>query len=280
MSAINTVITPNNDVKDEQSLIEKNIQKIIIEIQKYNRVNIIDIGCGNGVPVLEIIERLKQDKKEVIYTAVDISKEMIEIALSEVSKKNPNVLIKSILLDLEYANLSEYLLTSSSSDTVNLLLLLGGTLGNYNKDKSIVRILRESMTSNDYLLIGNALVNENSNIYPYEANSYHYTRTTWIPDLLGLNGHYVENRINEVNVSKSQEYREIRFSSNITTSVTVNEVEYPLSFNEGDTILVYQFFWYGEAELVNTVIQHNFSIVHFTTNKERTYGLMFVSPTK
>ena len=50
--------------------------------------------------------------------------------------------------------------------------------------------------------------------------------------------------------------------------------------NELDKILVYNFFWYQELELVSVVIKQSFSIDHFTTNKERSYGLMLVSPTE
>ena len=66
-------------ISNEYNLILENLEGIIYKFKNYSTINLIDIGCGNGLPVIPIINKLTEFGFKVKYTAIDISKRMIEI---------------------------------------------------------------------------------------------------------------------------------------------------------------------------------------------------------
>lgn len=72
----------------------------------------------------------------------------------------------------------------------NLLLYLGGTLGNQSDTGRIYANLRDSMGLDDFLLVSEGIVSQFPDIHITKPNKYHAKRTTWILDLLGLKDLY------------------------------------------------------------------------------------------
>jgi SAM-dependent methyltransferase len=269
---------PNNDALKESELIENHLHGLINRFKIYETINVIDIGCGNGLPAVHIIKMLKEAGFKVNYTAVDISPRMIEIGKKEVTDNFPDILADEYVIDLDEENFADLTVRKKvNNKNANLLLFLGSTLGNYNKDNIIFRNLRNSMSPHDYLLLGNALADENVEISSYAPNEYHFARTTWLMDLLGLKGMYPGTVLTEIKKSKIIEIREIPIERNVTVNFEVEKNIFPININEFDRILVYKFAYYKELELVHQVIESGFRIEQFTTNRDRSYGIMVVT---
>jgi SAM-dependent methyltransferase len=272
-----TVITPNNDANEESNLTVQNLQKIISQFSKYKKINVIDVGCGNGLPAVPIIEELLNSKIEISYTAVDISQRMLDIDKDHILKIFPDLDYDQKIIDLEKENLAELLLDKKEDDfTANFVMFVGGTLGNYKKDGDIFKKLRESMTKNDFLMIGNALADEDSKISSYQANPYHYHRSTWILEMFGLKGLYPDTAINVYNPAKLAETRKMRIEKDATVVMKYKNHEIKIELNKLDEILVYKFSWYTEMEMVKLVVDNHFSIEQFMTNRERSYAIMIL----
>lgn len=261
----------------EFNLTSQNIQKIVSQFGKYKKINVIDVGCGNGLPAVPIIEELLKSKKEISYTAVDISQRMLDIDKEYVLRLFPGLEYDQKIVDLEKENLAELLLDKKEDEfTANFVMFVGGTLGNYKKDGDIFKKLRESMTKNDFLMIGNALADEDSKISSYQANPYHYHRSTWILEMFGLKGLYPDVAINIYNPAKLAETRKMQISKDATVVMKYKGHEFKIELNKLDEILVYKFSWYTEMEMVKLVVDSHFSIEQFMTNRERSYAIMIL----
>jgi hypothetical protein len=208
---------------------------------------------------------------------VDISQRMLDIDKDHILKIFPDLDYDQKIIDLEKENLAELLLDKKEDDfTANFVMFVGGTLGNYKKDGDIFKKLRESMTKNDFLMIGNALADEDSKISSYQANPYHYHRSTWILEMFGLKGLYPDTAINVYNPAKLAETRKMRIEKDATVVMKYKNHEIKIELNKLDEILVYKFSWYTEMEMVKLVVDNHFSIEQFMTNRERSYAIMIL----
>lgn len=135
----------------ETKLIKKYAEECLGEVKR--SINLIDLGCGTGEKAIIFLEKLKKQKRK--YAALDISEQMLKLAQSNILKKIPYLNSEFHRVDFEegnFAHITEALREKNYSH--NLILFLGNTLGNVSDMSRILSNIRESMTLDDYLLIG------------------------------------------------------------------------------------------------------------------------------
>jgi len=146
----------------ETKIITNNLDEID-SLLSGKSMNIIDVGCGNGLKALPLVQHFSQKFTPVIYAPVDISKSMLRLAIDNVGRLGSKVEIifdrKESIVDFEKDNLSDIAhLATNRLSRDNLFLFLGHTLGNardLSARKNILRHLLESMNEqNDLLLVG------------------------------------------------------------------------------------------------------------------------------
>ncbi len=147
--------------EEEMGLLLFHIDGILNVFSNPGGINLIDLGCGNGMPAIYLLKELAERNINATYLAVDISPAMIELALNNVKNSLPGVKTESLLIDFEKESLADHLLAVKQRSMLpNLLINLGNTLGNYiNASRTLTNFL-EAMTLEDYLLIGNGLSND------------------------------------------------------------------------------------------------------------------------
>jgi uncharacterized SAM-dependent methyltransferase len=84
---------------------------------------------------------------------------MIEIATKNIKKWFPKTEIISNTVDFELGHFSEIVYDLRRGGYVNFLLFLGSTIGNASNIPRVLTNFRDSMTSEDYLVVGAELVN-------------------------------------------------------------------------------------------------------------------------
>lgn len=126
------------------------------------KVNIIEIGSGNGKPVLDIIQELQKTDSINKYIVLDLSSEMNTLAISNISNKFTQIICTSYVLDIEHEGFEEitYELNQEDENTVNLVLMYGGTIGNIAEVQHALSNIERSMMVNDLLLIHNTYPNK------------------------------------------------------------------------------------------------------------------------
>lgn len=126
--------------------------KHIYEALNFNGpFNIVELGPGDGFKTFKLLEYLVQQKKDFFYVPIDISSEAIDALTSRLKEKLPELNIKP-----QVGDYFEELKKNIESQYPSLLLLLGGNIGNYPKDRAmeLLALFNEHMKLEDKLLIG------------------------------------------------------------------------------------------------------------------------------
>ncbi|MFA5246516.1 MAG: L-histidine N(alpha)-methyltransferase [Candidatus Micrarchaeia archaeon] len=142
--------------KLEQQLLEKRLDAVFVPFGNAKRINIVDIGCGNGKPILPVIAKAKQLGLKVRYVAVDLSREMLDLSSQNVRNAFPDIDIECRQLDFETELFVDAVRGLGIGDEGNpgLFVFLGTTLGNFSDETMILKNFRDAMGPQDYLLIG------------------------------------------------------------------------------------------------------------------------------
>jgi len=143
----------------EGTLLSSKADAFLAPYKEFKKINIIDVGCGNSYPVFPLMDRLVKNKVTVRYVPVDISEEMIKIATKNVKRGFPKVKIIPNVVDFELGHFSEVVYSLRKEGYVNFLLFLGSTVGNASNIPRVLTNFRDSMTSEDYLVVGAELIN-------------------------------------------------------------------------------------------------------------------------
>lgn len=131
---------------------EQSIQIIeACELPK-DRVNVIELGAGDGLKTRELLKALVQQRIETRYMPVDISANAVKGLVSKLKKEIPQVETSGQVGDY-FEILNQ---VNARSERSKLILFLGSTIGNMMDEvaQGFVSAIAENMKENDRLLIG------------------------------------------------------------------------------------------------------------------------------
>lgn len=261
----------------EIALLTTHLESFIKVYQGAPGINLVDLGCGNGLPAIPIIEEMRSQGFQVTYVSVDISNEMMAMAEQNLLDKFPDLTIKKLHMDFEKQSLTDALLDIKQENRYpNLLINLGNTLGNYVNTSSVLTNFLESMTLEDYLLLGNDLANDH-NPQKILASYTDVVRDldTRPAKLLGLyiNGDEFKWVWNQ---PKSRVEARIRLKSHRTIALAGQKLE----LQKGEEIMVMQSNKYSESSLTRLLSEIGFRTELLTTTKNRDEILAMVQPTR
>lgn len=115
------------------------------------KLNIIELGAGDGIKTIEFLQHLTEAQAEVTYYPIDISKEAIDQLSQKVTKALPNLPVKPLVGD--YFNELGHIPSSAAK---NVILFLGANIGNYTNDKAVelLKLINANIRKGDMLIIG------------------------------------------------------------------------------------------------------------------------------
>ncbi|MEV6241033.1 L-histidine N(alpha)-methyltransferase [Lentzea sp. NPDC051838] len=168
-------------------------------LAKYKHINVIDVGPGNAFPVKDLLSRLLEQGKLGRYLAIDISADMLAIAERNIKEWfNGAVNFEADIRDITHERFADQLagayIGEQADDTINLVLLLGGTLGNLAAPDEALRVIYHSMGRNDLLLYNLKLdTDDNRSLFDFhpETKSVALSPThSYLFDLLNIDQSY------------------------------------------------------------------------------------------
>jgi uncharacterized SAM-dependent methyltransferase len=123
--------------------------------------NIIDLGCGTGNSAMQLF-----NEKILSYSAVDLSSEMLNIAMANISKEYNRLPIYRFKADFLKNTIENFYLKINRNNP-NLVIFIGNTICNYiaNERIQILNNCRMGLSSDDYFLISYSLKTELSKSY-------------------------------------------------------------------------------------------------------------------
>lgn len=240
-------------------------------------VNIIDFGCGDGIPMLPVIEFLHQ-KTKVRYIPVDISQEMISEAKKTLANKFPEIEIMPILTDFEKGEILESILQlTKAPHTLNYFFLLGNTLGNFDNTEKILSNLKLSMFSDDYLIIGNQIANL---LASSKFVEYYHSREVYDLVVSTLKNYEMDCSFEEYAVRWNSHQKQIEMLLLLKEDKSITIGDYTIHFGKGEEILLATSKKFAEETLVEEFNKVGFRVDLFVTNKKKNTCIASIAPTR
>jgi uncharacterized SAM-dependent methyltransferase len=147
--------TPNT-LRSTIHLIDSNLDSLDRLLAGRRKVNIIDLGAGNALPVRGLLTHLLKRGVLNRYIAIDISADMLEIARRNVGKWfGDKVAMETYVRDIGYDHFRDLVVEDYLAEEevpLNLVLLLGGTLSNFRTPDDVLRVIRTGMMPDDLLM--------------------------------------------------------------------------------------------------------------------------------
>jgi uncharacterized SAM-dependent methyltransferase len=180
--------------------------------EEFDFINLIEIGPGNCKSSIPIIQNLYESKKLGKYVAVDINDRMNQIAKKNFINHFPEEYFASHVLDIEISSLQDILFSYKESQygdkkILNLILLMGYTIGNFDSQAKVLQDIKEGMFPGDLLIIDSDFDNPvERSLFITLGKKIRDRHALYVINLLGLDdSHYERETVYNVDNS-SKEY--------------------------------------------------------------------------
>ncbi|HSX18428.1 MAG TPA: L-histidine N(alpha)-methyltransferase [Candidatus Saccharimonadales bacterium] len=261
----------------EAALLQKRVDDFLSTLEPDSGINVIDIGCGNGLPVLPILDRLAASKIAFTYVPLDISKEMLDLATQTINSRYPQVECRPTEMDFELGQFSDLTYQIKEKMPVNLLLFLGSTLGNHSDLNRVLSNFRDSMTSKDFLILGVELTNlaKVDKLFPHYENEGVQTLVTY-----ALNYLKIPQTTFSYKVSWNEKYSQIEMRAVFNQEVPVEFADEKFSLSKGENLLLGRSIKFTEYSVTKLLSDVGFRTELLTTPPDRGYLLTMIQPTR
>jgi len=258
----------------EGKLLKKRLNDFVSTLDSSSGVNLVDIGCGNGYPAYPLMTELLSRGVKVTYVPMDISQEMLDLAVKNVSA-DLKIESKPVLIDFESGQFSDVMYNLKQNGSVNLMVFFGSTLGNHSDLNRVLSNFRDSMTSRDYLIIGVELTNLSkiNKIISHYDNKFAEKFVTHTLRFLGIDKYEYEVVWNEKN-------SQVEMRARITRPSEVSISGESFVLLEGESILLARSIKFTEHAVTKLLSDVGLRTELLTTNEERGYLLTMVQPTR
>ncbi|MFA5992722.1 MAG: L-histidine N(alpha)-methyltransferase [Candidatus Pacearchaeota archaeon] len=261
----------------ETTLLKKRALEFINTFSNFKEVNIVDIGCGDGTPCIPIIEKLKEKNIPFTYVPIDISKEMLDLAVETVTTRFKGTKCKPFQLDFELGQFSDIIYNLKKEGSVNLMMFLGSTLGNFSDRSRVLTNFRDSMTSDDFLIVGVELTNfaKIDKVLTHYKGKVPEDLLYAIPEIIGM-----KKSDTEYSVSWNERESQVECFAILKKNVNVHIGSEKFLLEKGERILLCRSVKFTEWVITKLLSDTGFRTELLTTAPDRGYILSMIQPTR
>lgn len=272
--------TPNV-LKATIELLDKNQNYIDDLLKNHRRVNIVDIGVGNALPVKELVAHLID--KDVLgrYIAIDISDGMLQMAERNLKRWfGDKINFEGYQQDINYDRFSNILaeeyIKADADSTLNLILVLGGTLSNFRNPDAALRIIHDSMGLRDLIIYTNKLDTPSTRRY-FDFNVTPGGTTIapthrLVVDLLNIDDSCYELDLG-YDEQSHQRFERIMFKQALSIRFDFDEGERIVNFNKGDSLLIWRAWQMSSLDFIHQFDRNDFYMLHSSQTDDQEYIL-------
>lgn len=268
--------TPNSLTSTIQ-LVDLNMPYLDTLLEGYTKVNVIDIGVGNGMPVRTILEHLKDKGLLKRYIGIDISKELLDITEKNVKTWfGNNFPFEGHVRDINYERFNDLLVSESLGDdnetTINLVLLLGGTLNNFRQPDHPLNTIHDSMGKKDLLVFTKKLDTIKSRRY-FDFTAPGNLAFELVLHLLNIDSSYytIEQYFDEQKMA-----REVSAKLTVAISIEfeINGLRKSLELNKNEHILLMRARHQSAFDAIQQFNTNGFDLLETMRSKDGDYFLI------
>jgi len=262
----------------EHGLLMRHMNDFLNTFSGQKKLNVVDLGCGNGIPAIPLIRKAKEAGFEVRYAPLDISRELLDMASRNVSAQFPGISVIPKEIDFEAGNFADIIYEIGSGGYANLFIFFGNTLGNFSNEGRTLSNFRDSMGSNDYLLVGTELANLariDLIVQRYEEHQPIRRIHMMLPGKIGI-----KESDAEYEVSWNEREQQIESKIRMRRDVTARVGDERILLKKGERILLMRSKKHTESSLTGLLSDTGFRNEVLTTDKGRAYILALIQPTR
>lgn len=271
----------SNVINSTIKLLDTNQQYLDDLLSQYKKVNVVDIGVGNAQPTRGLLERLILQGKMGRYIALDISPSILQIAQRNIAEWfGEQIKFEGHECDINYDRFSDLLMheyvKKDAKETVNLVLLLGGTLANMRTPDGAYKIIHDSMGINDLLVYSKKLDTQATRQYfdfslnPGVARLPDIHRL--LVDLLNIDESYYDIELG-YDPELKQRFEQIRLKVSIILKLKFNDGERMIELSKGTSILTWRAHQQSPADVHAQFTRNDFYVLHSSQTDDQDYIL-------
>lgn len=272
-----------NLLKSTVELIRANLDAIDLLLDHSTKINLIDIGPGNALPVKELLQHLLDTGKLHRYIAVDISESMLNIAEKNIKQWFGNQIpFEGYVKDITYERFDDLIvddmLNQGAERVANLALLLGATPMNFREPYDTLKVIYKSLGNDDLLIYTDKPDSEAErrsfavNAEPGPAVHALSSKYSFIFDLLNI-----DESLYEVEMGYSKESREryirVRLKTALTIKFTFPEGQREVALEKGESVLLWRVWHQTALEIISEFEKRGFRLLQAGLTKDRQYFL-------
>lgn len=245
-----------------------------------SKVNVIDLGPGNGLPIRPTLERLLKQDKLKRYIAIDGSKDILKIVEQNVKTWfGDKVHFEGYARDFSFERFDDLLadeyIGENADVPANLVFLLGGTLSNFRAPSQTLQTINSSLGLDDLLLYSGYLDTPTTRRYfDFNASpSNQKLRSELILSILG-----VDESLYELEQTFDQEKHARLGSFRPKVDLTV-KFELPhgvryVELRKNESVLLWRHWHHTISTMVDQFNQNGFDLVQATKSRSQEYVLV------
>jgi uncharacterized SAM-dependent methyltransferase len=246
----------------------------------HSKVNVVDLGPGNGLPVRSTLERLVKQKKMGRYIAIDISKEMLAIVETNIKEWfGGAVAYEGHVRDFSYERFDD-LITDRFGDgdgAANLVLLLGGTLNNFRSPNQVLQNVNNSLGLNDLFVYSGYLDTPYTRRY-FDFNAARGGKHRTQASMLVIDFLNIDESLYDLKRTFSEEQGGrsglMRPNVDIIIELELADRTARVELKKNEPILVWRHRHYNITELARLLDENDFDLLQATKSKDQNYILL------
>jgi len=271
----------HNSLMSTIELITDNLVMIDRFLRGKSKVNVIDLGVGNARPVKELLAHLLERGVLHRYIGVDISPAMLQIAERNIKNwYGERVKFEGYVRDITQEQFDDLvvsdMLDEKADQTLNIVLLLGGTPVNFRSSDDALKPIFNSMHRNDLLLhtlktdteASRRSLDLGSTPAPLEVASNPFK---YILDLLNI-----DETSYEVESGYDNEKRMRYVRARLKTAIQINfdlggTKKRTISLEKGEAILLFRAWHISAQDIISELGNAGFTFLHASLAEDRQY---------
>ena len=280
MKRLSTEDGVNNILSGTLELLRVNMEAIDRLLVDYKRVNIVDLGAGNAYPVKELLSHLTDKGLLNRYIALDISPQMLKIAENNVKEWfGTDAPFEGYVRDITCEQFDDILvnemLDNKADETINIVLVFGGTPTNHRSYDSVFRTAYASMTSSDILITCEKPDTETSRRYFAFSTTHKLSpkdQIGYLLDLMNIDGSLYELEMG-FDKEKLMRYLRIKLNTSITIKFMHGDIDRSINLEKGERILLLRIWHLTTLDVISTLSNIGFTLLQSSLTKDRQFFL-------
>ncbi|MET1033249.1 MAG: L-histidine N(alpha)-methyltransferase [Candidatus Saccharimonadales bacterium] len=250
-------------------------------VAEYESINVVDLGAGNGLSARVLIENMRKSGKLKRYIGIDISQSLLDITEHNmINWFSGKVKVEKYTRDFSHEQFADIIHNTPPNvepiKTINIILFLGGIVGNFRRTSQVLDTIRESMGKNDILLTSLKLDSENTRRFfdfNIESDKTPLSHRNKLPlDYLSIpeTSYEVEQFFDEKQQSR---FIQVRLKIDISLDFKLPNFRKTVELRKGDTIMLFRSREFNDRELLELYDNNGFSRLRTTLSHNQEYTL-------